>query len=110
MRHEKGLSGLMNALQMGAEELSMGYCPTAWRGGQAKCGPFERGVLKMTLRSDGTTQSETCGGPLWLAALSMTQEPIFSDAHLEVGAARLSTLSFQLRFLKAGPLLFSSSL
>lgn len=44
----------------------------------------------MTLRSDGTTQSETCGGPLWLAALSMTQSPYSVDALApEVGAARL---------------------
>lgn len=64
-------------------------------------GPL-KGRFEMTLRSDGTTQSETCGRPLARSALSMTQTHIQLMLWLRRQNPR-GSLSFQLRFLKAGP-------
>jgi hypothetical protein len=57
----------------------------------------------MTLLSDGTTQSELCGGPLQLAKISDDSYPNIQSMFWFGRWEPHGSLVFQLRFLKAGP-------
>lgn len=82
----------------------MGYCPVTWRGtDRGQVWAIAKRHFEMTLSSDGTTQSDRCGGPLQLTEISDDSCPntqwMFWFGRWELH----SSLLFELRLLKAGP-------
>lgn len=72
----------------------MGYCPVTWRGSdRGKCGPCERGILKL-----GSPQMEPCNrrrvaGPRSSQNYRMTQSQYSVNVLVwEVGAAELISI------------------
>lgn len=61
----------------------------------------------MTLSSDGTVQSETCGGPLRLAETPDDSEPVLGQCSGPGGGSRRARCYSGSVSRRPGPLLFS---